>query len=110
MAGTFTNNIKTVNMDGLSDFERIDTNLRSLMASITCTIPGSRGFGIDVEIVDKPPEICMNDFAAELDDKVLEFMPEIRIADIEWENKNGVLSVAVYVEENDEYEEGDDEE
>jgi hypothetical protein len=110
MAGTFTNEIKTVNMDGLSDFERIDTNLRSLMAAIACTIPGSRGFGLDIQISDQPPELAMNDFAAQLDEKVLEFMPEIRIADIEWENKNGVLSVAVYVEENDEYEEGDDEE
>lgn len=108
--GGFTNQIKTINMDGLSDFERIDNNLRTLIVSIAGTLPGSRGFGISVEIIDQPPEVAKNLFAAELDEKVLIYMPEIRIADIEWNHENGVSRMNIYVEANDEYEEGDEDE
>ena len=79
----FTNYIQTVNMDGMSDFERIDQNLRTLIVTLEQTLPGSRGFGLSIEITDLMPEQARNDFAAALDEKVDEFIPEIRIADIE---------------------------
>lgn len=106
----YDNQIKTINMDGLSNFDRIDTNLRSLIASMAGTIPGSRGFGLSVEVIDQPPEVSQNLFAAELDEKVMKYMPEIRIADIEWNHDSGVMSMNIYIEANDEYEEGDEEE
>lgn len=107
----FTNNIQTINMDGLSDFERIDQNLRTLIVSLEETIPGSRGFGLSVEITDLMPEQARNDFAAALDEKVEQFIPEIRIADIEMDvAKDGSITIQIFIEENDEYEEGDEEE
>lgn len=107
----FTNNIQTINMDGLSDFERIDQNLRTLIVSLEETIPGSRGFGLSVEITDLMPEQARNDFAAALDEKVEQFIPEIRIADIEMDvAQNGSITMQIFIEENDEYEEGDEEE
>ena len=107
----FTNYIQTVNMDGMSDFERIDQNLRTLIVTLEETLPGSRGFGLSIEITDLMPEQARNDFAAALDEKVEEFIPEIRIADIEMDVGNdGSITMQIYVEENDEYEEGDEEE
>lgn len=107
----FTNYIQTVNMDGMSDFERIDQNLRTLIVTLEQTLPGSRGFGLSIEITDLMPEQARNDFAAALDEKVEEFIPEIRIADIEMDvGADGSITMQIYVEENDEYEEGDDEE
>lgn len=107
----FTNNIQTINMDGLSDFERIDQNLRTLIVSLEETIPGSRGFGLSVEITDIMPEQARNDFAAALDEKVEQFIPEIRIADIEMDvAQDGSITMQIFIEENDEYEEGDEEE
>ena len=107
----FTNYIQTVNMDGMSDFERIDQNLRTLIVTLEQTLPGSRGFGLSIEITDLMPEQARNDFAAALDEKVGEFIPEIRIADIEMDvGADGSITMQIYVEENDEYEEGDEEE
>lgn len=107
----FTNYIQTVNMDGMSDFERIDQNLRTLIVTLEQTLPGSRGFGLSIEITDLMPEQARNDFAAALDEKVDEFIPEIRIADIEMDvGADGSITMQIYVEENDEYEEGDEEE
>ena len=107
----FTNYIQTVNMDGMSDFERIDQNLRTLIVTLEQTLPGSRGFGLSIEITDLMPEQVRNDFAAALDEKVEEFIPEIRIADIEMDvGADGSITMQIYVEENDEYEEGDEEE
>lgn len=107
----FTNYIQTVNMDGMSDFERIDQNLRTLIVTLEQTLPGSRGFGLSIEITDLMPDQARNDFAAALDEKVEEFIPEIRIADIEMDVRaDGSITMQIYVEENDEYEEGDEEE
>lgn len=107
----FTNYIQTVNMDGMSDFERIDQNLRTLIVTLEQTLPGSRGFGLSIEITDLMPEQARNDFAAALDEKAEEFIPEIRIADIEMDvGADGSITMQIYVEENDEYEEGDEEE
>lgn len=107
----FTNYIQTVNMDGMSDFERIDQNLRTLIVTLEQTLPGSRGFGLSIEITDLMPEQARNDFAAALDEKVEEFIPEIRIADVEMDvGADGSITMQIYVEENDEYEEGDEEE
>lgn len=106
----FTNKIETVNMNGLTDFERIDQNLRALIVSIAETLPGSRGFGLSIDIFDLSPYEARNQFAAELDEKVEEFIPEIRIADIEFDMNGGVMAVRIYVEGNSEYEEEAEEE
>ena len=43
--------------------------------------------------------------------KVEQFIPEIRIADIEMDvAKDGSITIQIFIEENDEYEEGDEEE
>ena len=102
----WTNQIKTVNMDGMSDFARIDQNLRSLIVSIAETIPGSRGFGLSVEVSDLMPAEARNLFCAELDEKVEQYIPEIRIADVSFGMQlDGTMSLEIYVEANEEFEE-----
>lgn len=102
----FTNQIRTINMDGMSDFERIDQNLRALIVSIAETIPGSRGFGLSIDVFDLMPYEARNAFSAELDEKVEEFIPEIRIADVVFDmGSDGTMKLEIYVERNDEYEE-----
>ncbi|MCD8364784.1 MAG: hypothetical protein LUC83_03025 [Clostridiales bacterium] len=105
----FTNRIETVDMGGLSDFQRIDQNLRALIVSIAETIPGSRGFGLSADIPGLPPAEAQNMFAMELDEKVEEFIPEITIASIDFDMSGGVMSLCLYVEGNSEYEEVEEE-
>lgn len=102
----FTNRIRTVNMDGMSDFERIDQNLRALIVSIAGTIPGSRGFGISVDVFDLTPYEARNAFCAELDEKVETFIPESRIADVAFDMRGDAdMELEIYVERNDGYQE-----
>ncbi|MBQ7655610.1 MAG: hypothetical protein IJS41_03780 [Clostridia bacterium] len=108
--GYFTNEIQTVNMDGMSGFERIDGNLRALIASVEGTIPGSRGFGLPAGITDMNPDRARNDLAEALDEKTERFIPEIRIASLDCDmDLSGVLKAKIFIEPNDGLEEeGDD--
>ena len=78
----YTKDIQTVNMDGITDFERIDAILRSLIVSIQGTIPGSRGFGLYSASTDLMPEAARNTFFMELDRAVEKYLPEIRIMEV----------------------------
>lgn len=107
--GYYTNEIELVDVDGLSDFKRINSNLRALIVSIAGTIPGSRGFGLSGASTDLRPEEARNIFYEELDEKVEKYIPEIRIADVEFEqNADGEMTLRVYVEENDDWEDDED--
>jgi len=107
--GRYTNEIELVNVDGLSDFERIESNLRALIVSIAGTIPGSRGFGLSGNSTDMRPEEARNAFYEELDEKAEMYVPEIRIEDVEFEhNADGTMALRVYVEENGDWEGDED--
>ena len=75
--------IEIYNLDGITDFDRIDSTLRFLIASIEGTIPGSRGFGLSGNTTDYAPEDARNELLMELDEKVEEYLPEITIEDAE---------------------------
>ena len=75
--------IEIYNLDNLTDFDRIDSTLRFLIASIEGTIPGSRGFGLSGNTADYAPEDARNELLMELDTKVEEYLPEITIEDAE---------------------------
>ena len=68
----FTNQIKTVNLDGISDFQRIDSELRTLIVT------------------------------EELDEKCEEFIPDISISGVDFDaGTDGSISVQIYVERRD---------
>lgn len=103
--GYYTNKIEIVNAGGLSDFERIDSVLRTLIVSIEGTIPGSRDFGLSGAATDMRPEESRNAFFAELDEKAEKYIPEIQIEDVEFDfDGDGKLTLRVFVEPNDEME------
>lgn len=106
----YTNEIQLVNVDGLTDFERIDSILRTLIVSIEGTIPGSRSFGLSGSTNDMRPEESRNIFLAELDEKVEIYLPEIQIEDVEFRDdiEDGNMVLRIFVEANDEREDEDD--
>ena len=55
----FTNQIKTVNLDGISDFERIDSELRTLIVTMAGSLPGSRGFGLSAAFLSPTFHTCI---------------------------------------------------
>ena len=98
----FTDNIKTIHMDGISDFERIDSELRALIATIIGTLPGSRAFGIE-DFTDENMNDVESDLAAALDEGCEKFIPEITIANVTFDARtDGKLFISIYVEERDE--------
>lgn len=98
----FTDNIETINMDGISDFERIDKELHALIVTIIGTLPGSRAFGIE-DFADELTYDVESDFAAALDEGCERFIPEISIESIVFEaGADGIMNAKIYVERRDE--------
>lgn len=98
----FTDNIETINMDGMSDFERIDSELRALIVTMTGTLPGSRAFGIE-DYTDENMNDVESEFASAVDEGCEQYIPEITIESVSFEaGTDGVLAVKIYVEERDE--------
>jgi len=102
--------IESVNLDDMSDFDRINENLKNLILSTEGTIPGSRGFGLSPEIVDLNPLDAKNILYASLDEKVETYIPEILIedVDIEKDENSETYNLKVYTGENEEVTEEDD--
>lgn len=98
----FTENIQTVNLDGISDFERIDAELRALIVTVIGTLPGSRAFGIE-DYVDENTYDVQNELAAAIDEGCERYIPEISVESIEFETDvDGEMTTVIYVEERDE--------
>lgn len=98
----FTDNIETINMDGISDFERMDSELRALIVTVMGTLPGSRAFGIE-DFTDENMNDVETDFAAALDDGCEQFIPEIAIGNVTFDvGTDGKMLTRIYVEERDE--------
>ena len=97
--------IEIYNLDGITDFDLIDSTLRFLIASIEGTIPGSRGFGLSGNTADYAPEDARNELLMELDEKVEEYLPEITIEDAEFVDTGEgevLLRLSVAADEEDE--------
>lgn len=100
--GMFTNRIKMVNLDGISDFERIDSELRTLIVTMVGSLPGSRGFGLSAVFLSDLPMDAVSAFAEELDEKCEEFIPEISVSGVDFDaGMDGSISVKIFVERRD---------
>ena len=97
--GMFTNQIQTVNLDGISNFKRIDSELRTLIVTMAGTLPGSRGFGLSASFISDLPMGAVSAFAEELDEKCEEFIPEISISGVDFDSgTDGNVTVQIFVE------------
>ena len=100
--------IEAINLDEADGFERIDSLLRSLITTIAGTIPGSRSFGLEGGAINLLPEDARNTFLMELDEKVEEFIPEVSIEEVEFDDVGeGEMLLRISVGVNEE-EESDD--
>ena len=97
---TITSTIEVMNMDEMSDFDRINSNLKALVLSREGTIPGSRGFGLSEDFLNAPPLDAASDIAAELDEKCEDYIPEITIDKVEIDVvSGGTTRLGIYIEE-----------
>ncbi len=97
-----TNRIEAVDLDGMGDFERIDSELRALIVTAAGTLPGSRGFGLSASFISGPPIDSVSAFAEELDRKCEEFIPDISISGVDFgAGTDGMTNVKIYVERRD---------
>lgn len=103
--------IKIINIDKIRNFAEVDAALRTLISTLEYTLPGSRDFGLSVELVDRIPEQMKNDFAAALDEKIEKYLPQIKIADIDIKFNSAVtggVDLQIIVEANERYKGGGD--
>lgn len=95
--------IEIIEAEEMDDIVRVDGILRSLIASMEGTIPGSRGFGLSGNAADLMPEDARNTFLMELDEKVEEYLPEVAIEDSEIVDAGGgELLLRLSIAENEE--------
>ena len=98
----FTDQIKMVNLDRISDFERIDSELRTLIVTMAGSLPGSRGFGLSAAFLSRLPVSAISAFAEELDEKCEEFIPDISISSVDFDvGEGGRINVQIFVERRD---------
>ena len=87
---------------GMENFEKYDLFLKTLCTSIEGTIPGNRDFGMDADCLSEAPDVAINLFAADLQEKIEKFLPEIEIADITWTaHEDGSLTPVVSIKKKE---------
>lgn len=79
--------------------------VKNLLSRTENMLPGSRGFGMNDDYLDEPPEEFQDDFAMDLYDKVDKYIKNVDIQDIEWqelESRPGVYKVLITLERKNE--------
>lgn len=98
----FTDNIEIVNMDGISEIERIDSEIRALIVTVIGTLPGSRAFGIE-DFTDENMNDVESDFAAALDEGCERFIPEVTVENVAFDaGTDGKMVTRIYMGARDE--------
>ena len=98
---TLIDQIKIVSLDG-TDLEGINERLKTLLLCVKNTIPGSRAFGLSRDFLDENVNMAANTLAAELQEGVDTFIPEVQIESVETQyNLDGKLEVTINVERSD---------
>ena len=64
--------------------EELKRRLSLLMTTRVGTMPLEREFGLNQDFLDCPSEASKAIFAAELTEKVAEFIPEVQVESVEW--------------------------
>lgn len=78
---TLWGSVKLVSLDG-TDIQQYNERLKTLLLCVEGTMPGSRAFGLRMDFLDMPTYEAANMLAAELQDKVDRYIPEISIAEV----------------------------
>jgi len=62
----------------------LDRQLALLLSTREGSMPLDREFGINMDFVDRPPEVAKSLYTAEVTKKVAEFIPSVRVQVITW--------------------------
>ena len=62
----------------------LDRQLALLLSTQVGTMPLDREFGIQMNFVDKPPEVVKSLYTAEVTKKVPQFIPWVRVYEVIW--------------------------
>ena len=62
----------------------LDRQLALLLSTPAGTMPLDREFGIQMNFVDKPPEVVKSLYTAEVTKKVPQFIPWVRVYEVIW--------------------------
>ncbi len=76
----------TFSADWLAELDR---QLALLLSTREGTMPLDREFGLNMDFVDKPPEIAKSLYTAEVTKKVATFIPTVRVQEITWNRAEG---------------------
>lgn len=77
---------------------RLDRQLALLLSTREGSMPLDREFGINMDFVDRPPEIAKSLYAAEAAKKVAMFIPSVRVREVKWSHdKDGKLTHKVVI-------------
>lgn len=64
--------------------EELDRQLALLLTTRAGTMPLDREFGINMDFVDKPPELAKVLYTQEVTKQVAKFIPWVRVKEITW--------------------------
>lgn len=99
----YTNRIEVVNLDEMSDFERINQNIQEILVNAEGTLPGNRGFGLSSEFLSDIPPDALSDLAQDLDEKLRTYVPEAAVSGVEIvEANDGSLTLRIEIEASEE--------
>ncbi len=62
----------------------LDRQLALLLSTQAGTMPLDREFGIQMNFVDKPPEVVKSLYTSEVTKKVPQFIPWVRVYEVTW--------------------------
>ena len=76
----------------------LDRQLSLLLSAREGTMPLDREFGLNMDFVDRPPEIAKSLYTAEVTKKVAAFIPTVRVQEITWSRaESGQLKPKVVI-------------
>ena len=77
---------------------KLDRQLALLLSTPEGAMPLDRGFGINMDFLDMPPEVAKTLYTAEVTKKVNQFIPAVRVREVTWTWKNnGTFSPKVVI-------------
>lgn len=67
----------------------LDRQISLLLSTREGTMPLDRTFGINMDFLDKSPEIAKSLYTAEVTKKIAAFIPSVRIQEVTWSHGEG---------------------
>lgn len=87
--------------------EDIKICLKNLYSTTTGNQPLDRDFGLDIDLIDKPIDVFINEYNLEVFEKTEKYEPRAKVRYIEFNFENDILTPKIYIELNREDEDSE---